>query len=99
LDNAIKYSNGSKEIAVRLGHAYNEVFIEVQDHGLGISPEDQKYIFDKFYRVPSGAVHNTKGTGLGLALVLSIMKAHGGSVKIDSQLGFGSTFRLVFPLV
>ncbi|GJM30030.1 MAG: hypothetical protein DHS20C17_26650 [Cyclobacteriaceae bacterium] len=98
LDNAIKYSNGSKEIEVRLRQVGNEVFVEVQDHGLGISAEDQKYIFDKFYRVPSGAVHNTKGTGLGLTLVSSIMQAHQGSVKIESQPGLGSTFKLVFPV-
>jgi len=99
LDNAIKYSNGSKEIEVRLGESDNEVFIEVQDHGLGISVEDQKYIFDKFYRVSTGAVHNTKGTGLGLTLVRRIMEAHGGSVKVESQAGVGSCFKLVFPVV
>lgn len=98
LDNAIKYSDGSKEIEVRLGREDNSVYVEVQDHGLGISQEDQKYIFDKFYRVPTGSVHNTKGTGLGLTLVSSIMKAHGGSVVLKSQPGKGSTFRLVFPL-
>jgi two-component system phosphate regulon sensor histidine kinase PhoR len=98
LDNAIKYSNGSKEIEVRLGHDSNGIYVEVQDHGLGISSEDQKYVFDKFYRVPTGSVHNTKGTGLGLTLVSGIMRAHGGSVKLDSQPGIGSTFRLVFPV-
>jgi len=98
LDNAVKYSNGAKEIEVRLGSIDNQVFIEVQDHGLGISTEDQKYIFDKFYRVSSGEVHNTKGTGLGLTLVLSIMKAHGGRVNLDSQPGSGSIFQLVFPV-
>ncbi len=97
LDNAIKYGGGSKEIEVRLGRDNSHVYIEVQDYGLGISPEDQKYIFDKFYRVPTGSVHNTKGTGLGLTLVSSIMKAHGGTVEIESQSGEGSTFRLVFP--
>jgi len=98
LDNAIKYSNGSKEIEVRLGREGNGIFVEIQDRGLGISFEEQKYIFDKFYRVPTGSVHNTKGTGLGLTLVSGIMRAHGGAVKLDSQPGVGSTFRLVFPL-
>jgi len=98
LDNAIKYSNGSKEIGIRLGKDVDEVFIEVQDHGLGISTEDQKYIFDKFYRVSTGTIHNTKGTGLGLTLVYRIMEAHGGSVRVDSQAGEGSCFKLVFPV-
>jgi two-component system phosphate regulon sensor histidine kinase PhoR len=98
LDNAIKYSNGSKEIEVNVGKEGQNLFIEVKDQGLGIEPEDQKYIFDKFYRVPTGAVHNTKGTGLGLTLVWRIMEAHGGSVEVDSQKGKGSTFRLIFPI-
>ena len=98
LDNAIKYSGNSKEIEVRLGKEQDNVFVEVQDHGLGISTEDQKYIFDKFYRVPTGSIHNTKGTGLGLTLVSSIMKAHGGTIQLESQPGEGSIFRLVFPL-
>jgi two-component system phosphate regulon sensor histidine kinase PhoR len=84
---------------VNMGTATNEVSIEVRDYGLGISAEDQKYIFDKFYRVPTGAVHNTKGTGLGLTLVRSIMEAHGGSVKIQSNSGQGSSFKLAFPVV
>lgn len=98
LDNAIKYSNGSKDIEVRLGCDDQAIFVEVQDYGLGIRQDDQKYIFDKFYRVPTGSVHNAKGTGLGLTLVSAIMGAHGGSVKLDSQLGVGSTFRLIFPI-
>ena len=97
LDNAVKYSNGSKEIEVKVGQNGRQVFIEVKDYGLGISNEDQKYIFDKFYRVPTGAVHNTKGTGLGLTLVWRIMQAHGGSVEVDSLIDKGSTFRLIFP--
>jgi len=98
LDNAIKYSNGSKEIELRVGSDMNEVFIEVKDYGLGISTENQQYIFDKFFRVPTGAVHNAKGTGLGLTLVSRIMDAHGGSVKVESQPGEGSSFKLVFPI-
>ncbi len=98
LDNAIKYSNGSKEIGIRLGEDANGVFIEVRDYGLGISVEDQKSIFDKFYRVPTGEVHNTKGTGLGLTLVWRIMEAHGGSVSVESQTEEGSCFKLVFPV-
>ncbi|MDH3708552.1 MAG: HAMP domain-containing histidine kinase [Cyclobacteriaceae bacterium] len=99
LDNAIKYSDKSHTIKVTLGMQDQWAFVEVQDFGLGISTQDQKYIFDKFYRVPSGSVHNTKGTGLGLTLVSHIMEAHGGSVQLESNPGKGSKFRLLFPTI
>ncbi|CAN5307691.1 hypothetical protein BH23BAC1_BH23BAC1_24170 [soil metagenome] len=98
LDNAIKYSNGSKSISIKTGKEGKYAFVEVKDQGIGIAKEDQKYVFDKFYRVSSGLVHNTKGTGLGLALVKQIMNAHKGNVTLDSTLEKGSTFRLNFPL-
>lgn len=97
LDNAIKYSVGSNEVGVRLGQQQGFVFVEVEDHGIGITAENQKYIFDKFYRVPTGSVHNAKGTGLGLTLVSHIMEAHKGAIKLDSIPGKGSRFKLLFP--
>lgn len=99
LDNAIKYSDEHKEITIRLGQKNEMAFVEVMDRGQGISTEHQKYVFDKFFRVPTGAVHNTKGTGLGLALVSRIMEAHQGSVELESTVGAGSTFRLLFPII
>ena len=72
--------------------------VEVEDHGIGIAPEHQKKVFDVFYRVPTGTVHETKGSGLGLSLVNHIMTAHNGTVELVSTPGKGSTFRLVFPL-
>lgn len=96
LDNAVNYSKDKKHVELVTGEEKNFVFAEVTDKGIGIAKEDQKRIFEKFYRVKSGLVHNTKGTGLGLSLVKQIMDAHKGEVSIDSEPGEGSTFRLKF---
>ena len=99
VDNAIKYSPGIKEIAVRTGSTDKYVYIEVEDHGLGISEKDQKYIFDKFYRVTETNLANkVKGSGLGLAIVKHIMDAHEGNISVKSTPGSGSLFRLSFPV-
>ncbi len=96
LDNAVKYSNSRKFIAIKTGVDQGDLFLEVEDHGIGIAPEQHDKIFDKFYRVSTGLVHNTKGSGLGLTLVRHIMEAHGGDVIVKSRPGEGSCFRLVF---
>ena len=98
IDNAVKYSNDKKEIEIKTGTEYNYAYVEVADKGIGISSEDQKKIFDKFFRVSTGLVHNAKGTGLGLTLVKHIMEAHNGKVRLKSRLGEGSTFILLFPI-
>jgi two-component system phosphate regulon sensor histidine kinase PhoR len=98
LDNAVKYSEKEKFIRIATGGAGERVFVEVEDRGIGIEPPHQKKIFDKFYRVSSGLVHDTKGSGLGLTLVRHIMDAHKGEVSVRSQPGSGSTFRLSFPI-
>jgi len=98
IDNAIKYSSEKKEIQLRTGIDRNFAVVEVKDFGVGISSEDQTKIFDKFYRVTSGDVHDIKGTGLGLSLVKHIMDAHKGEIKIESKRGEGTTFRLNFRL-
>lgn len=98
IDNAAKYSKERKEICVMTGVDNDSVFVEVKDQGVGISADDQKRIFEKFYRVTSGNVHNTKGTGLGLSLVKHIMEAHKGSVSLSSLPDKGSTFRLNFNI-
>lgn len=97
LDNAMKYSDSNKVIIVRSGLAGQSVFAEVEDQGIGIPETHQKRIFEKFYRVSHGAVHETKGSGLGLALVQYAVRAHGGETKVRSKPGQGSCFRILFP--
>jgi two-component system phosphate regulon sensor histidine kinase PhoR len=98
IDNALKYCETNCRIEISTGVIEKSVYLEVTDNGIGISKEDQKRIFDKFYRVTSGNIHNTKGSGLGLTLVKSIMDAHNGQVKVESKLGGGSKFILLFPI-
>jgi two-component system phosphate regulon sensor histidine kinase PhoR len=99
VDNAIKYSPGIKEITVRTWSDADYVNLEVEDHGLGISEKDQKYIFDKFYRVTETNLANkVKGSGLGLAIVKHIMDAHEGKIWLKSTPGSGSLFRLSFQV-
>jgi len=96
IDNAIKYSDEKKEIIISTGEQNDSVFLEVKDQGIGISHENQKYIFDEFYRVSTGSTFTKKGSGLGLSLVKHIMDAHGGNISVDSSPGKGSAFRLNF---
>jgi two-component system phosphate regulon sensor histidine kinase PhoR len=99
IDNAIKYSTENKYITVRTGQYDNYVYVEVEDHGIGISEKNQKYIFDKFYRVTEMNLANkVKGSGLGLSIVKHIMDIHKGRIYLKSTPGSGSLFRLLFPL-
>ncbi len=97
MDNAIKYSADKKEITIRTSTCAPGICLQISDRGMGIEEQHVKHIFDKFYRVPTGAVHNTKGSGLGLALVRHIIDAHDGSIDVKSQPGRGTTFSLSFP--
>jgi two-component system, OmpR family, phosphate regulon sensor histidine kinase PhoR len=99
IDNAMKYSAEIKEIVVRTGKYDEYIYVEVEDHGIGISEKNQKYIFDKFYRVTEMNLANkVKGSGLGLAIVKHIMDAHDGRIYVKSSPGSGSKFRLSFPV-
>ncbi|WP_276374901.1 HAMP domain-containing sensor histidine kinase [Chryseolinea sp. H1M3-3] len=98
IDNAMKYSRDKKNILIATGRDGKFNFIEVKDEGIGILKKHQEEIFDQFYRAPTGDVHDTKGSGLGLTLVRKTMDAHRGKVKVDSIPGRGSTFRLYFPI-
>lgn len=90
IDNAIKYSGGMPDIQVYTRVRNGRFRIGVRDHGIGISKEAQKKVFKRFYRVPSGNVHNVKGFGLGLSYVKSIVELHGGSVRLTSRKNKGT---------
>ena len=100
IDNAVKYSAERKSIVVHAYHARAEgaVVVEVSDRGIGIPHSEQEKIFEKFYRVGAGAVHDTRGSGLGLALVRHIAAAHRGRVTVESVPGRGSRFRIHVPV-
>ena len=99
LDNAAKYSNGAREIGVRLRREGDWIVIAVKDSGIGISKEEQKKIFERFHRVSTGLVHDVKGSGLGLSIVSHIVEAHRGKVTVESEPGAGSTFSIRLPIV
>ncbi|MEM6523303.1 MAG: HAMP domain-containing sensor histidine kinase [Bacteroidota bacterium] len=98
IDNAIKYSNSEKHIDITSGADDGFGFVSIKDKGVGISKQDQKHIFDKFYRVSSGDLAKSRGTGLGLSLVKEIVEGHDGKVEVKSEPGKGSEFLLYFPL-
>ena len=97
LDNANKYSPEAPHIIVRTDNAPDGVRVTIQDHGLGMSREARKNIFDRFYRVHTGDRHDVKGFGLGLSYVKTITEVHGGKIDVKSELGKGSSFIVTFP--
>ena len=98
LDNAVKYSGESKEIAVRLARDGDTAVVSVRDRGIGIPRSEQEKIFDRFHRVGTALVHEVKGSGLGLSIVQHIVQVHGGGVTVESEPGKGSTFSIRLPL-
>lgn len=98
VDNGIKYSTGAPHIIVSTARKGDRFLISVQDHGIGISKADQKHVFEKFYRVSTGNVHNVKGFGIGLNYVAQVVRLHHGSINLESEVGKGSTFTVSFPI-
>lgn len=100
MDNAMKYKRADAPISleIRTWNSGGKFMLSVKDNGIGISKDNLKNIFDKFYRVHTGNVHDVKGFGLGLAYVKQIVKAHRGSIRAESELGTGTTFIIVLPL-
>lgn len=97
LTNAAKYSGDTREICVRLNREERFAVVEVEDRGVGMSAECQRHIFDKFYRGSDALASNVPGAGIGLALVRQIINVHHGEVRVQSQIGHGSTFSILLP--
>ncbi|MBP6323907.1 MAG: HAMP domain-containing histidine kinase [Chitinophagales bacterium] len=98
IDNAVKYNDKSPLIKINTFNIITGIQIEVQDNGVGLSKEDQQKVFEKFYRVSKGNVHDTKGFGLGLSYVQSIVEKHNGKVWVESKLKEGSKFIIQLPV-
>ena len=97
LDNAVKYSKEEPKITISTETDNDYVVVAVKDHGIGISKEHLGQIFERFYRVPTGNVHDVKGFGLGLSYVKIIVDAHKGKIKVDSAVNKGTKFMIYFP--
>jgi two-component system phosphate regulon sensor histidine kinase PhoR len=100
MDNAMKYKRAEvpMSLEVRTWNNGKTFCLSIKDNGMGIKKDNLKRIFEKFYRVHTGNVHDVKGFGLGLAYVKQVVKAHGGSIRAESELGVGTTFIIVLPL-
>jgi len=99
LDNANKYSRESPEISVITKNEDENIIISIEDKGIGISPENQKLIFKRLYRIPTGDLHDIKGFGLGLYYVKSVIVAHNGKIKVSGELGKGTRFDIYLPYI
>ena len=97
IDNAVKYSKKDPMVVIKTEEQNRNYIISISDNGIGIDKEKLKNIFDKFYRVSTGDVHNVKGFGLGLFYVKNICTAHGWSIDVESQLNKGTTFSIKIP--
>jgi signal transduction histidine kinase len=97
IDNALKYSPPAAPVQIASGRSDGKVFLRVTDHGPGVAPREQALIFERFYRGGGANAGGVQGTGIGLALVRTVMAAHGGAVTLRSHAGEGSAFELTFP--
>jgi Signal transduction histidine kinase len=101
LDNAVKYAKEDEplKLIVKTKNDGDKLEIAIQDNGIGIKKENLKKIFEKFYRVPTGNLHNVKGFGLGLAYVMKIVRDHKGSIRAESEYHVGTKFIITLPLI
>ncbi len=95
LDNALKYCEDNANVVVRSWNSSDKLHLSVQDNGIGIASKHHKNVFDRFFRVPTGDIHNVKGFGLGLYYVKTVVEAHKGKIELKSALGEGSTFTII----
>lgn len=99
LENAVKYNEATPKLEISTVNKNSSILISFKDNGIGISKEHQAKIFDTFYRVPTGNIHNVKGNGIGLSYVKKMVTAHNGKIELISKLNFGSTFTITLPVV
>ena len=99
IDNAIKYSKEIPELIIQTSNVGQNLVVVISDKGIGIEKEYQRKVFVKFFRVPTGDVHNVKGFGLGLAYIKKIIELHGGTIQLRSEIGEGTTFTIILPNV
>lgn len=99
MDNAVKYCNEKPVIRISITDHDNRITLRVQDNGIGIDKKYHQRIFDKFFRIPTGNVHNVKGFGIGLNYVMNVVKGHKWDIALDSAPGKGSTFSITFPQI
>jgi len=97
VDNALKYTKEPPRIQISTASTATQLIITVKDNGIGIKKDDQKKIFDTFYRVHTGNVHNVKGFGLGLSYVKAVVEKHHGHIEVESEFNKGSTFIVYLP--
>ena len=98
IDNAIKYSREKPQLSIRTSNTQEALIVAISDNGIGIKQEHHKEVFDKFFRVPTGDIHDVKGFGLGLAYVKKIVEMHGGTIELQSDEGKGTTFIITLPV-
>ena len=98
LENAVKYTTKTPEIEITSSNKEKYLVLSIKDNGIGISKDNQKRIFDKFFRVPTGNIHNVKGFGLGLSYVKLIIEQHNGKIEVKSDLNRGTQFDIHLPL-
>jgi signal transduction histidine kinase len=99
VDNAVKYSSDTKELTIRVFNGPAHVVVEVRDRGIGIAQKDLQKIFEPYFRARFSDTQTRRGAGLGLTLVHQIVQSHGGKIEVESTVGIGSTFRLLFPSI